>query len=135
MDITKLDDDITAYCMKASSFPEGVQQAHQTLHALVPYDRNRKYFGISYPVDGQITYWAAAAELNEGELSKHGLETFVIKKGNYLFVDIKDFMQHIDQIGCTFKELIADERIDPKGACVEWYLDNITCRCMVRMAD
>src|SRR5438128_1498895 len=77
MDITTLDNDITAYCMKASSFPEGVRQAHESLHALIPFDKNRKYFGISYPLDGQINYWAAAAELNAGELSRHGLDTFV----------------------------------------------------------
>jgi hypothetical protein len=135
MDITKVDADITAYCMKASSFPEGIQQAHQSLHALIPFDTNRKYFGISYPVDGQINYWAAATELTDGEMSRHGLETFVIKKGNYLFADIKDYMQNFKQIGCTFRDILADNRIDPKGACIEWYMDNVTCRCMVRMAD
>ena len=53
--------------MPAKSFPEGILEAHQTLHALVPYSQNRKYFGISRPENGNIVYKAAAEELIEGE--------------------------------------------------------------------
>ena len=54
------DGDITAICVSAESFPEGVLAAHKKLHSLVTYSPDRKYFGISYPVGpGEIMYLAA----------------------------------------------------------------------------
>jgi hypothetical protein len=73
MDITTLENDIKVYYVAASSFPDGVQQAHETLHALMPFDAKRGYYGISYPEGGTISYKAAAAELYEGELAGKGL--------------------------------------------------------------
>lgn len=115
-------------------FPEGVKQAHERLHALVPFDEKRKYFGLSWPAaDGRILYKAAAAELHPGEFSKHDLETKVISKGEYLFIDVYDFMKDIPAIGNAFQQLIHDSRIDPAGFCIEWYMKMDLCRCMVKM--
>lgn len=124
---------ITAYTVKAVSFPEGVQAAHQHLHGLVPFSAKRKYFGISRPEGaGQLNYYAAAEELEPGELSEHGLPVFEIKPGNYIYTDIPDFMNNIPAIGQAFQQLLAQTNIDPDGACIEWYLENAVCRCMVR---
>src|SRR5882762_3540834 len=96
-----LSEDIKVFCVMASSFPEGVLAAHQKLHSLVPFSPQRKYFGISRPDKGVVTYKAAAEELDKGELQKHGLEEFVIRKGNYVSVVIHDFMKNIPEIGET----------------------------------
>ena len=133
MEITSLDKDILVHCVTATSFPDGVQQAHQALHALIPFDVKRKYFGLSWPdKDGKIIYKAAAEELNPGELSKHLLETITLPKGSYLYIDIHDFMKNIPAIGAAFQQLIHDDRIDPAGCCIEWYIDENLCRCMVK---
>jgi hypothetical protein len=121
---------ITAFTVKADSFPEGVRAAHQQLHGSV----KRKYFGISRPEGtGGISYYAAAAELEPGELSKHGLPVFEIIPGHYIYTDIPDFMNNIPAIGQAFQQLLAQTTIDPNGACIEWYLENAVCRCMVRI--
>lgn len=135
METTTLQNDIHVYCVSASSFPEGVKQAHETLHGLVPFDVKRKYFGLSWPAeDGRIVYKAAAEELHPGEFSLHHLETSVIPKGPYLFIDVPDYMKDIPAIGNAFQELIHDARIDPAGFCIEWYQSMDLCRCLVRMA-
>lgn len=129
-----LDTDIKVHTYKAVSFPEGVLAAHQYLHKLVPYSAKRKYFGISRPEGGKdIVYYAAAEEVEKGELEKHGLSQFIIRKGNYIYKDIADYMNNIPAIGMAFAALLQEPDIDPQGACVEWYLDMDTCRCMVRV--
>ena len=136
METYNLEQDIKVFCVTAKSFPDGVLEAHQKLHSLVPFTTDRKYFGISWPeANGVIGYKAAMEELKEGELSHHKLEEFIIKKGKYLMIDIPNFMSNIPAIGEAFQKLIADERIDPNGVCVEWYLKNEVCRCMVRTKE
>lgn len=125
--------DLKIFCIKAKFFPEGIKDVFEKLHVLAPISENRTYYGISYPVKGEIKYSAAANELYEGELSSHDMETYVIKKGNYLLIEIKDFMKNIPSIEKAFNQLTKNKQIDPKGACVEWYEDNKTCRCMVKM--
>jgi hypothetical protein len=134
METFTLDKDIKVFCVQAQSFPDGVMKAHDTLHALVPDEANRRFFGISRPGSGgAIIYKAAAEELDEGELSRHNLESFIISKGVYIYIDVPNFMQHLPDIGNSFRQLLADPRIDPNGACVEWYMNDADCRCMVKL--
>ncbi|MGB4843259.1 MAG: hypothetical protein WBP16_02205 [Ferruginibacter sp.] len=129
----RLEEDIKVYYITAPSFPDCVLETHQKMHSLVTYNPGRKSFGISYPVKtGKIIYKVAAEELENGELEKHGLEEMIIPKGDYLFIDIKEFTKNVPAISKAFDKLIHDVRIDPNGFCVEWYLDMDTCRCMVK---
>lgn len=126
------DNEIIVYCVAAKSFPDGVPEAHESLHRVVPFSEERKYFGISYPKgDGNLVYKAAASELYDGELKHHNLETFIIPKGEYLSITVSNYNQNIPAIGETFQRLIRDPSIDPKGFCLEWYVNNIDCKCMV----
>lgn len=134
METITLNQDILTYCVTADSFPDGVLQAHQTLHALLPFETRRNYFGFSWPdQEGTLIYKAAAEELHEGELAKHQLETKIIPAGKYLYIDIPDFMKDIPAIGTAFAQLIKQENIAPDGFCIEWYLTMNLCRCMVKM--
>jgi hypothetical protein len=132
MESMTLNEDILVYCITATSFPDGVKQAHESLHTLVPFEEQRKYFGLSWPQDGQIIYKAAAEELHPGELSRHKLETITLVKGTYLYIDIHDFMKDIPAIGEAFQQLIHDDRIAADGFCIEWYMPDDLCRCMVK---
>ena len=96
----------------------------------------RKFFGISYlESPSKIIYKAAVEESYPGEGEQLGCETFIIKKGQYISDYIKDFMSDIPKIGHTFQELLADQRIDPNGCCVEEYVNDKDVRCMVRLKD
>lgn len=124
--------DIKVYRLKATSFPGGVLQAHQQLHEKAA-PGNRRFYGISHPWDGVIMYWAAATELYDGELEGKGLEPFVIVRGKYVYKDVHHFMQHPAAIGDAFSELLEDSRIAHDGCCVEEYMNEDDCRCMVRI--
>lgn len=137
METFKLDQEFHAFCVRATSFPDGIMQAHSTLHALVPFSTERIYFGISRPEGGddQIIYRAGMTELEPGELKKHDLEEFVIKKGNYTSVVLKDYMKDLSSISKAFDEMLKNPNLDPEGACIEWYLSKEEVRCMVRLKD
>jgi hypothetical protein len=131
-----LPEDITAMYITAGSFPDGVLAAHQKLHGTVQRTNERKYYGISFrDKSGTIIYKAAAEELREGEAESLGLATYVIRKGDYISIDIHDFMHKVTSIGETFQKLISDPRIDPNGACIEWYMNDDDMKCMVRLSD
>ena len=134
MNTTTLPEDIKIGMLRASSFPAGVMEAHQKLHSIVPFSRERAYYGISYPGrDGQIMYWAAAGELQPGDLDDKGLEPFTIRKGEYLYIDVSNYMQDTSAIGNAFQTILKDSRIAHDGYCVEQYYSEKECRCMVPM--
>lgn len=134
METFTLDNDIKVLCVTATSFPEGITEAHQNLHALVPYSNNRRYFGMSHPKEkGVIIYNAAAEELNQNEAGLLGCETLIIKSGTYISTTIKDYLKDISSIGKAFQILLSQKGLDREGYCVEWYLNNKDVRCMIRL--
>ena len=131
-----LDTDINVLCVTAKSFPDGIMEAFDKLHSLVPNAESGRQFGISRPNrQGVIIYKAATEDLQNGEAEKFGCEPFVIKKGKYIFLDRTDFMKDIQSIGKAFQKLISQPNIDPNGYCLEWYLNEKDVRLMVRLDD
>ncbi len=135
MQTIQVKNDMKLFYVTATSFPDGVLEAHQKLHALVPFSITRKFFGISRPENGVIIYKVATEELTEGEAEELHCDTFILKRGNYIAEVIYDFMKNIPAIGKTFNELLTYPGIDPDGYCVEWYINNKDVRCMVRLEE
>ncbi|WP_411824588.1 hypothetical protein [Leptospira sp. 'Mane'] len=134
MDKFNLEKDIEVCCITATSFPEGVMDAHEKAHSLFPVSNQRRYFGISSPNPrGIIIYKAAVEKLENDQKEKTDYESFVIKKGDYISVVIKDYMKDIQKVETTFQKLISRDDIDPNGYCLEWYLNDNDMRCMVRL--
>jgi len=129
METIVLGKEIKTYYVQATSFPEGVMSAHAEMDSLVPFSTNRRSFGISRPENGEIVYKVAAEELETGELSSLGLKEFVIPKGKYIALTIKDFRRDISSVQLAFDQLIVRPEIDPEGYCIEWYqgLDDVIC--------
>jgi predicted transcriptional regulator YdeE len=135
MQTIHLNSDINVACVRAKSFPEGVMSAHQQIHKLVAFDGSRRFFGISYGAgNGKIEYMAAAENLS-GDQCFEDFEKYVIKKGAYLLVEIKNFRDDVMAIGQTFQKMINRPDIDQQGACIEWYPNLTDVHCMVRLAD
>ncbi|HUR31277.1 MAG TPA: hypothetical protein VMZ69_07575 [Saprospiraceae bacterium] len=132
MEDYNLEEDIPVICVVAESFPDGVKATHQKLHSLAPYANERKYFAISWgKPDGSIHYQAAVNILTPEENNLEGTVPFTIRKGKYQMIIVKNYMQDLDSIGRTFKELLTVEDLDPEGYCLEWYLSDKEVRCMV----
>lgn len=74
MDTLTLATDMKLMYVTASSFPDGILDAHARLHQLVPFSADRNYFGLSRPENnGPIVYRAAAEKKIPGEAEKYRL--------------------------------------------------------------
>ncbi|MES2112523.1 MAG: transcriptional regulator [Bacteroidota bacterium] len=137
MKVFELEHDIKVFYVTAASFPEGIKEATDELHSLVPFSPDRKIFGLSRPENGGgIIYRAAAEELEIGEAGKLKCDTLIIKKGSYYSITINDFRKNIMAIDAAFKELLKQPDLDPEGYCVEWYATNEeSVRCMIRIKE
>lgn len=131
-----LDHDIKVFYVTASSFPEGIQAAHEKLHNLVPFSPDRQYFGVSRPENGSIVYRAAAEEKYAGEAEHYHCDTLTLKAGTYISLMVYNFMENQQAITDAFQELITYPGLDPDGYCVAaWYLQDKDVRCMIRLQD
>jgi hypothetical protein len=131
-----IEKDITLFYVEAESYPDGILAAHKKLHSMVPFSKERNYYGVSRPENGgAIVYKAAAEEMKPGEAEKYQCKTLVLKKGNYISTVIDDYRKDVSSIGRTFQELLKHPGIDPKGYCVEWYLSENSVQCMVRLEN
>jgi len=134
METYKLEKDIKIFYVTAKSFPEGIQEAHDRLHAMVPFSKERKYFGISRPENNIIIYRAGTEESYAGEAEKYKCDTLTIKEGNYVSAVVIDFRKDKTSISKAFDKLLKQPNLDPEGYCVEWYAnDKEEVRCMIRL--
>lgn len=131
-----LPNDINVFYVKATSFPEGIAESQERLHALIKDERERKYFGLSRPENGgAIAYKAAAEQLSAGEGKDLGCETLIIKKGKYTSIEVNDYLKDLLSIDRAFQELLEHPKLDPQGYCVEWYVNNKQVICMIRLDE
>ena len=129
-----LKDDIEVFYVTAQSFPNGILEAHQKLHSLLPSTIGRKFYGISYPDEKRtIIYKAAVEESYPGEAEKYGCKTFIISKGEYISILLIDWMKDETIVARTFQKLLAHPKIDKEGFCLEVYLGEKDMRCMVKL--
>lgn len=128
----RLDHDIYIAYIQAKTFPQGIEEAHQALHALVNHKNDRKFFGVSRPENqGAIVYKAGVEEHVSGEFKALGLPSFVIATGNYYCIELRDYAKDLQKIGEAFDTLLSQANIDPQGYCVEMY-EGKDVKCIVR---
>ncbi|HEY1047581.1 MAG TPA: hypothetical protein VGF79_14140 [Bacteroidia bacterium] len=126
--------DLEVYSVEAVEFPNGVQKAHESLHAYFDYSENRRYFGLSQlKNDGNLTYWAAVETRPDDDIRALKLETRNISKGNYKCIELKNFMSNIDGIGEIFGHLLKDPDIDTTSVAIEEYTRDGSCLCMMKI--
>lgn len=134
MDIIQLNQSFLVKGIKANSFPEGIQTAHDQLRAALQPESGHSFYGISYPRrDGNMEYLAAANQLAQQEQTA-ALEPFQIRAGSFLAITLPQWSSNIGVIEQIFRQLTDDARIDPQGYCLEEYIGKDTLRCLVPMA-
>lgn len=136
METYTIEKDITVVCLQASAFPDGINDAHTELHSMLTAPEQRIAYGISYS-DGKggIIYKAALSQLREGEATTYGLDTFVIRKGEYMSELLLNFREDMRRVDSTFQKLLALPELDPQGYCLELYLNDKDMRCMVPLKN
>lgn len=136
MEIISLDKDIKTFYVTAKTFPMGVRNAHEKIHAMLPTTAGRQFYGISNSdTEGGIIYRAAVAEIFDGEAKQYNLPTFIIKKGTYISEALKDYHKDVSIVGKTFQAMLKDPRLDNEGYCLEIYPNERDIQCLVKIND
>lgn len=129
-----IEEDIQVMYLQADNFPSGVLHCYEQLEKSIAKVQNRRYFGISWPDQNGNIMYKAAAEIQKNEIpDQYGLDSFTIKKGNYISIYIKDHMSDGKNIPQAFAELLQNPNIDKEGYCLEIYSDftDADVHCMV----
>jgi hypothetical protein len=131
-----LDKDLSILYITASLFPDGIQDAFDSLRKIVPDEKNRSYFGIvSQDSAGKMMYKAGALTTFDGEEKKYNLGIFTIKKGNYITETIYDWKRNIPLIKTVFATLFGAADVQRDSPCLEWYKNDDELMCMVKVKD
>lgn len=129
-----LDHDPKLFCVPAKSFPVGVKEAFETIERKLGDIKGRTFFGLSRGTKGGgIEYKAGVLETSEGEGEKYGFESHIVKKGTYLVETITNWQENMQLFSITFQKLLADPRLDWNSWCVEWYKEDGSVMCMVKI--
>lgn len=135
MEIFKIENDFTLMYVEAASFPDGIEEAYKKLEAVLTEDEKRKLFGISYGGEnGNIVYKAAAEESYPGESEKYQLNSFTVRKGNFISETITNWRNNVSLIGSTFQKMLQQHNIKPDGYCLEIYINETDVQCLVPLA-
>ena len=135
METMNIEKDIKVYFIDAKSFPEGILEAHEKLHSIIPFSKERRYFGISRPEKDVIVYKVAAEVLETDHEKEINCHSMIIEKGRYRCITISNFMEDNQGIEKAFNQLITFDDINPNGYCIEWYFNDNDVKCMVRLKD
>ena len=127
------EEDLKIYTLTAKSFPEDIGEVHHRLYKIFPPNPPRKYFGISRPENGIIIYKVGSEVFYNEEIDLKLVEPFIIQKGNYISILIKDFRNNLSQIDTAFKQLTSLKNIDPNGYCIEYYFNSNDVSCMIKV--
>lgn len=132
MEILYLNNPFQLNTIRATSFPDGIPDAHERLRKTAPSGEDLSYYGVSYPAGTDtIAYLAARTGSQHAAGQAPDLEPFTVQQGPYLYEVLRDWKSDLPAIRETFEQLIADPRKAPKGYCLEEYSRDGIMRCLV----
>lgn len=98
---------------KATSFPEGIEEAYDTLEDRLPTVLGRRFYGVSYRTPAGIEYHAGVVPDSEREERELGLPILEIPAGRCASVTLTDWLGRTERIGECVRELSAQFGRDP----------------------
>jgi hypothetical protein len=130
MDIIHLPHDIQLVMLQAASFPEGIQEAFDTLRKMLTDIPTQTYYGVSHgDANGRIIYYAAASLTDPAQVVP-GTQAMTIRKGDFITSAVRQWRENIPAITTTFDALMQHPDIDQAGYCLEEYGCD-TMRCFI----
>lgn len=106
-------EDIKIFGFQVSTFPVGVGEAFDSIAAKIG-GFNRPFYGISHMTeDGHIVYIAAAEERLDDEAERFFYNRYIIEKGEYISVILRDWLKKIDSMKDIFGEFDEEPKSRP----------------------
>lgn len=134
MNTTFIEQEMYAFGLRVTNFPEGIGNAFDSLSQKVTGGSQRSAFGLSrMDNDGSIIYYAALEEKSAEEARQYNCERFVIPRGEYLSATLKNWRNHLPEITNIFGEMMKDKRFDNSAYCIEWYQSDTEMVCLLQL--
>lgn len=135
METYKIEKDIPVFGFEVKTFPDGINEAFESLVKKVPEGLGRDYYGITFrDSENRIVYLATAMEKEHDEAEKYQCDRYTIKKGDYATERIWDWRKKPATIKSVFEKLFKSTRC-LSGPCVEWYKGENEMLCMVKLTQ
>lgn len=132
MDRITLKDNISIWGVQVKGFPDGIDEAFNSLMSMLPDGLDREYYGYSY-MDGQkVIYFAMTVENIPGEAERYNATRQTIEKGDYVAVTVKDWKAKTHTIKDVFHEMMENSQADSNSPAIEWYKSDEEMVCMVK---
>ena len=125
-----LQKDIHVFGFRVMSSGEGIGEAFEKLVGMLPEGVDRPYYGISKLTPQGLIYIATALETFEGEGEKYKCIRYVIEKGTYLTLTLRDWRMKTERIKELMYILAHTSAADHATPCIEWYKDDNEMVCM-----
>lgn len=136
METMMLNEDISIFGFQVKTFPNGIDKAFDALVALVPEGVNRSYYGLSHMTnDNKVVYIAAVEEKKSGEAEKYNHTRYIIRKGKYISVLVRNWRQKTGSIKDVFHSMMDEKAIDHTAPCIEWYKNDDEMYCMLKLVS
>jgi hypothetical protein len=106
---------------KANEFPDDIKASWQRLESRLPTLKGRKFYGLTFFKDGELSYYATLETDDAREIAALGFPTMRVNAGKYTRVKLQDWEQHADQIGDIFEDLRSRYAKDGTRPDIEFY--------------
>ncbi|WP_336515019.1 hypothetical protein [Pollutibacter soli] len=127
------ENDLRLLCKRVPEFPANIDQAFLEMERVFADYVRDGYYGISW-MEGEKVIYHACAPVPEN-IPDGNYDPFILKKGNYIAVELKNWMQQLPMIKEAFMFLMKDPRFDYNYPCAEWYKSDDEMLIMVRMKE
>jgi hypothetical protein len=131
--VYRQENDLRLLCKRVPEFPSNIDQAFLEMENNFKDYVKEGYYGVSWMEGGKVIY-NACAPVPEN-VSAGTYDPFILKKGSYIAIELKNWMQQLPMIKEAFTFLMKDPRFDDNYPCVEWYKSDDEMLIMVRMKE
>ncbi|MEZ0275319.1 MAG: hypothetical protein ACAH88_10480 [Roseimicrobium sp.] len=106
---------------KAATFPGDTSGAFQVLESRLPTLKGRKMYGLVYGTANGLEYYAGLVPESEAEEQDFGMPIIEVPAGPCARRKLENWMEHTDQIGMIFDEMITQYGMDRSRPTMEYY--------------
>jgi hypothetical protein len=106
---------------KAATFPGDTSGAFQVLESRLTTLKGRKMYGLVYGSADGLEYYAGLVPENEAEELAFGMPIIEVPAGLCVRRKLENWMDHTNQIGVIFDEMIREHGMDRSRPTMEYY--------------
>ena len=127
-----IDEEILTYYLEAKDFPMGISLTFDQLERQTRCFEGRHVYGVTFCDNENLTYLACVEQQYAGESEQYQLPQFIIPKGNYLVITLKNWRRQLEDIPGAFSLLMKQPGVKKNSISLEDYQNEDEMLLMVQ---